>query len=134
MLLDHTTTVKHPKKWSNNHSNSSKKMNYSVWLLMASFDKNANKKVNDSPSRIRTTTTTTTTTIELSWQLKKSITQYINSTSSLITATLITQLQSKNRDCFFKKLLFTMKNAATAGSSQSSISRLYIWKNKKSIT
>ena len=28
--------------------------------------------------------------------------------------------------CLFKKLLFTMENATTAGSSQSNISRLYI--------
>ena len=29
-------------------------------------------------------------------------------------------------DCFFKKLLFTMENTTTAGSSQSNISRIYI--------
>ena len=28
--------------------------------------------------------------------------------------------------CLFKKLLFTMKNTTTAGSSQSNISRIYI--------
>ena len=31
--------------------------------------------------------------------------------------------------CLFKKLLFTMKNATAADSSQSNISRLYIWKD-----
>ena len=30
----------------------------------------------------------------------------------------------------FKKLLFTMENATAAGSSQSNISRIYIWKDK----
>ena len=29
----------------------------------------------------------------------------------------------------FKKLLFTMENATAAGSSQSNISRIYIWKD-----
>ena len=33
--------------------------------------------------------------------------------------------------CLFKKLLFTMKNTTTAGSSQSNISRIYIWKDTK---
>ena len=32
--------------------------------------------------------------------------------------------------CLFKKLLFTMENATAADSSQSNISRLYIWKDK----
>ena len=31
---------------------------------------------------------------------------------------------------YFKKLLFTMENATAAGSSQSNISRIYIWKDK----
>ena len=31
----------------------------------------------------------------------------------------------------FKKLLFTMENATAADSSQSNISRIYIWKDKK---
>ena len=31
--------------------------------------------------------------------------------------------------CLFKKLLFTMENATAADSSQSNISRLYIWKD-----
>ena len=30
----------------------------------------------------------------------------------------------------FKKLLFTMENATAADSSQSNISRIYIWKDK----
>ena len=34
--------------------------------------------------------------------------------------------------CLLKKLLFTMKNAATAGSSQSNISRLYISEDNNS--
>ena len=34
-----------------------------------------------------------------------------------------------DKQCYlFKKLLFTMENATTAGSSQSNVSRLYIWK------
>ena len=32
--------------------------------------------------------------------------------------------------CLFKKLLFTMENATAADSSQSNISRVYIWKDK----
>ena len=36
--------------------------------------------------------------------------------------------------CLFKKLLFTIENAAAAGSSQSNISRLYIWKDNKQLT
>ena len=32
---------------------------------------------------------------------------------------------NNNKFCLFKKLLFTMENAAAAGSSQSNISRLY---------
>ena len=32
--------------------------------------------------------------------------------------------------CLFKKLLFTMENATAAGSSQSNVSRVYIWKDK----
>ena len=35
-------------------------------------------------------------------------------------------LKKQTRICLFKKLLFTMKNATTAGSSQSNISRIYI--------
>ena len=38
---------------------------------------------------------------------------------------------SKILICLFKKLLFTMENATAADSSQSNISRLYIWKDKK---
>ena len=34
----------------------------------------------------------------------------------------------------FKKLLFTMENATAADSSQSNISRIYIWKEKTVIT
>ena len=33
--------------------------------------------------------------------------------------------------CLFKKLLFTRENATAADSSQSNISRLYIWKDKQ---
>ena len=33
--------------------------------------------------------------------------------------------------CLFKKLLFTMENATAADSSQSNISRIYIWKDKQ---
>ena len=32
--------------------------------------------------------------------------------------------------CLFKKLLFTMENATAADSSQSNVSRVYIWKDK----
>ena len=32
--------------------------------------------------------------------------------------------------CLFKKLLFTMEDATAADSSQSNISRVYIWKDK----
>ena len=33
--------------------------------------------------------------------------------------------------CLFKRLLFTMENATAADSSQSNISRIYIWKDNK---
>ena len=42
---------------------------------------------------------------------------------------ILLKRQRKKVICLFKKLLFTMENAAAADSSQSNISRLYISKD-----
>ena len=38
---------------------------------------------------------------------------------------------TNDKICLFKKLLFTIENATAADSSQSNISRIYIWKDKQ---
>ena len=61
-------------------------------------------------------------------QVDQYLTNHVEKNQHLLFSKL--QLQHKNIICLFKKLLFTMENATAADSSQSNISRIYIWKDK----